>query len=231
MVIRISCAVAVIAAAAFAGVACSSGGDNTVQLTTLPAISSDGDMDGRIRYHVNTGTTFLVAPNLPIIVGDADCLFPQSANNGYGYRGFLCFPLSSIPAGANVTEVILQVPQTAVTSGASQENPYPDLGNLTVHHITLTNGTSLSEADCLKSPIANMGTLSTGAALGVKSLNVTSAVRTDLDNGRTYSHFRVQFSITDSDRDTTCENVTLNDGEEHAGASWDPPQILVTYQP
>ena len=222
------CVLGVVASIALTVGGCGGGGgDGGSETITLPPIISDGALDGRIHYHVPTGSDFIVQANLPPLVGDHDCI--SGVDNGYGYRSFLCYPLDSIPAGANVTQATLRVWQTQVTSGGDAHNPYDHLGSLSLHHVTLTNGTSLTGPDCTKAPEADMGVLSTNATLGVKSRDVTSAVRADLLNGRTYSHFRIQFTVTDSDSDHWCEAVSLSDGEGSAGS--DRPELIITYAP
>lgn len=226
---RAAIAVIVVVASSLATGSCGGGGggDGSDATVTLPPIYSDGALDGRINYHVPTGSDFIVQANLPPLVGDHDCV--GAVDNGYGYRSFLCYPLGSIPAGANVTRATLRVWQTQVTSGGGAHDPYDHLGDLSLHHIALTNGTSLTGPDCTKAPEADMGILSTDASLGVKSRDVTSAVRADLLAGRTYSHFRIQFTVTDSDSDHWCEAVSLSDGEGNGGS--DLPELVVTYAP
>lgn len=136
---------------------------------------------------------------------------------------FLSFPLTDLPAGADVATATLHVHHMGVTFGS----PYPDLGVLVVDSVDLGAGVDASDAT---SPalITLPGTLSDAAAVGARSLDVTAAVLADLAALRTRSEFRLRFTLgTDDDG----QQDTIQIAETGSVDPQPPPTLVITYRP
>jgi hypothetical protein len=100
-------------------------------------------------------------------------------------RGFCSFALP--PQAMRVEQATLELYQTLVL-----ETPYPD-GPVLVDHLDF--GTSLGADDWDRpSFLSPFGTISSDATLGIKTLDVTSAVRSDVGRARAATQFRFRFA-------------------------------------
>jgi hypothetical protein len=110
--------------------------------------------------------------------------------NDMAVRGFVSITLGAIPAGANVTRVVLRL-RGSVTFG----NPFGDFVMLTVDHVNAVTG--IDQADFLGSVItsnvASLTSLPFFPAQENIELDVTEYVKADLAAGRPISTFRFMF--------------------------------------
>ena len=151
-----------------------------------------------------------------VVVGDS------SGNPTLAARGIMRFQLTDIPAGATIESATLRVYQMLV-----EGTPYADLGDLLVDHVDA--GAGLSADDFAGGTLqANMGVLSTSAALEIKSLDVRAAVQAALDGGTGRVDFRFRFE-TETDGDAQTDGATLNGRSDEAG-NGRVPVLEVTYQ-
>ena len=170
--------------------------------------------------HTATGTSIgggtmaaTGADGSPVVVGDWGPI---------EIRGFMRFDLSAIPAGAEILDADLRVYQ-----GNVNETPYPDLGELRVDHMAF--GALLDNADYNAPALAmNYGTLSVSAALDVKTLDVTDAVRADRVAGRAHTDVRFRFQHG-PDGAPDADFVQLNDAEDTFGTG-QVPELIVTWR-
>ncbi len=120
-----------------------------------------------------------VAGNVPPQAGDL-------ADNSE-LRGFLSFPIGSIPGTATLVAAVLRVYQTGTVA-----TPYTDFTALSVDSLAL--GGSLDVADFGVAALSTAGTLAPfDATIGVKTLGVLTQVAADRTAARTFSSFRVSF--------------------------------------
>ena len=136
------------------------------------------------------------------------------------YRAFLQF-LLDLPAGARIVEAHLEVAQERVRG-----TPYQVLGGgLQVAHVLI--GAMLDGADYDGNVLADgIGTLSEEDSLVRRRVEVTDAVRDDLEAGRSASGFRLAFPVaTDGDGGT---DLTF---WYDAGDRADAPALIVRYIP
>jgi hypothetical protein len=153
-----------------------------------------------------------------------------------GYRTIYCFPLDQIPAGATVTSATLSVPQVKVGCPpmfCPPTDPYADgwHGVLMAEQVVPPNSPTLEADDYFRGGGLVLGTVSTDATPGAKTIDATAAVQLDLQEGRSWSHFRIRFSGCDLREDTVCQNVELNTGEDHSPGPWGVPTLEVSYVP
>jgi|LGOV01.1.fsa_nt_gb hypothetical protein len=147
-----------------------------------------------------------------IMVGDT------SAN--VSVRGFLSFDISSIPPFANIVSATLRAYQEAVT-----RTPYADLGNVIVDH--LDYGTTLDGTDYdLAALQSNVGTLSDNPTIEYKTLDVTTRVEADINDGRARSQYRLLYP-TPTDGDSLRDAAFFTSAYPGTG---NLPELVVTYQ-
>ncbi len=175
---------------------------------TTVTLTSEAPLDGSWRNDNANTVSYMY-----FYVGDED-------TNNFN-RGFVSFDLSTIPSGANIISATLRIFQRSV-----EGTPYTDLGNLIVDHVDF--GDILDSTDFNITPLqANIGILSTNSTIEWKELNVTTAVKDDLSNGRIHSQFRLRFP-NDTDNDQSSDYVTF-----WASDYSDPtyhPQLVITYE-
>jgi len=112
-------------------------------------------------------------------------------------RAFVGFSLSTIPANSTIVSARLRVYQTY----ADPNTLYNETGPVLTDHVNF--GDSLSAADYAEGTITpNIGAISDNANFEWKILDVASAVRSDLNDGRSVSQYRFRFtneSLTPAD--------------------------------
>jgi hypothetical protein len=122
-------------------------------------------------------------------------------------RSFFSFDLTPLAPGAVATGAVLRLFQ-----GQLEGEPYVSLGNVTVDHMDY--GATLDGTDYDLAPLtANIGVLSTTAALESKALPVLAAVTADLIAARLTSQFRLRFSLQDNDGDLAFDFVSFPTAE------------------
>jgi len=139
-------------------------------------------------------------------------------------RQFYSFELTGIPSSVSMQSATLRLYQANVAG-----SPYGiGLGSVIVDHMDY--GTSLGSVDYNAAAlIANIGTLSTDASLGYKTLSVTTNVASDILS-RSRSQYRLRFSDENSinfDNDY----VQFTDAEDSCCAANQPPQLVITIVP
>jgi hypothetical protein len=111
--------------------------------------------------------------------------------NDVAVRAFVSVTLGAIPAGANVTKVVLRL-RGSVSFG----NPFGDFVLLTADHVDVVTG--IDQADFLRSIItsnvASLTSLPFFPAQENIELDVTEYVKADLAAGRPISTFRFMFN-------------------------------------
>jgi len=179
-----------------------------------PIVASMPNVETQSGFTYSGGPLFTSDGAYAIRVGD-------SGGND-ARRGFLRFDLSSIPAGATIEDAELRIGQYSVVG-----TPYTSLGAVLVDHVTM--GVNFDAADWGAAALApNIGTLSSDSTLQEKSLNVTSRVLDDLNDGRTTSDFRLRFALT-TDFDGANDYAEFNDLDDTAG-NGQIPQLIVSYR-
>ncbi len=183
------------------------GGDDPVPLGLLSVASLDGAV--RSNGIVVTGFT-------EQFVGDAD-----SSEPGVGSRQFFSFQVDELPPGATVQSAVLQVMQVDPDG-----DPFVTLGVLVVDHVNY-GGTLSAAAYAGLTLTSNIGTISNSELSGLRTLDVTEAVRADLLAARARSQFRLRFLVADSDNDANPDRVHFLD-TDHAETLSEAPVLLVT---
>lgn len=178
------------------------------------------ERDGYIRKR---GWFVVARANDGIRVGDMNV-----DGREYGVRGFLSFDLSGIPARAEILKAELVVEQYD-WNGA----PFRRLGDrLLVDHVRIDEGRSLTldwEDYDAPAHALDIGTLSTGTAPGLRTLDVTRRVQVDVDAGRRTSDYRLRFE-RDFRMNGTDDRVDLNDAIGRFPAA-ERPTLLVRFRP
>ncbi|HEX2779415.1 MAG TPA: hypothetical protein VHM30_07940 [Gemmatimonadaceae bacterium] len=150
-------------------------------------------------------------------------VIPGDDAGGVTYRSTLGFDLTKLPSGATVTQATLTVTQCRV--GGS---PYTALGSLMVDQIDLNNG--LSDAAFSGLTIAgSIGTLSSSAAIGPRTLDVTTQVKADVAAHRAVSGFRLRFSARDTNGDAVSDFIQIALPRDGVCSTSAPPQLHVAY--
>jgi hypothetical protein len=156
-------------------------------------------------YELDSSGDVALTPGI-IVVGDYD---------DNSWARMLCeFDLSALPAEAVALasgELALPMTVEAPASGPSLGSPFSDLGALTVDHIYVA---SLDAQTLQSAPLASLGTLTTMATSGVKTLDVSSAVFNDAIyrvERKNHAQFRVQFA-KNTDNDGANDAVLFNNG-------------------
>lgn len=135
--------------------------------------------------------------------------------------GLYRFDLSSLPAGAVVTEAQLTTGVDLMVG-----TPFAQLGDLLVAHVDIGPDLDLTDGD---SPAleAVTGVLATDGTLEEKTVDVTAAVQADLQAGRTTSDYRVHFDFApDGESDDDYVNLT---NVAYPGTVGVEPVLTVTY--
>ncbi len=148
-----------------------------------------------------------------------------------GIRGLYRFSLATLPAGASVSAATLKVNQFESSTGTPYDAAL-GLGNLSVESVDIGLGLDvlLDPDDYATAAFSAVpGSLSSSAALGSKSINVTAAVQADLAAGRLNSDFRVRFTV-ETNGDGSEDQVKLTSGSDNGGTGVFPT-LVITYTP
>lgn len=190
-----------------------------VDVTPL-VIGSTASLDGYARSDGTASATGSPA------TGDKD----MSYSFGVGWRQLYSFDIASIPTSATITSATLRLYQCDV-----QGFPYTFLGNVIVDQMNYDGVFDPFGSAYNGGAVAlNIGTLSTTASLGYRSLGVTNRVQNDLIAARTRSQYRLSFSTQDFNLDGNDDFVQFTDAEDSLCAgttTGQPPQLAVTLIP
>lgn len=103
-------------------------------------------------------------------------------------RGIVSVTLGAIPAGADVTQVVLTLVREAPFG-----NPYDDFGTLSVDHVNVVS--SIGAANFLGNTLAaSIASVPSGPVTQIVELDVTDYVKADIAAGRPISSFRLLFA-------------------------------------
>jgi hypothetical protein len=143
------------------------------------------DRTGTLR---SDGAFTSMLTNNSVIAGD-------EGNTNLAQRGIVSVVLSPIPAGANVTKVVLRL-----QGSAAEGNPFADFGSMQVDHVNVVSSiTTLNFAgNTLTANIASIASLPGGLVKQAVELDVTAQVQADIAAGRPISSFRFQFNTAPS---------------------------------
>lgn len=182
-------------AVALLSVGCGGGGsDDGLRTATLPA-----NLYGWV---TNTGSVHSSGdPLRSPVVGDLDAGTLDPGPNAVA-RGLVGFLLSELPVDITVVSAELRIVQEDMAG-----TPYATLGDVVVDHVDI--GPALDATDYASSLQNDVGTLSTSAAVELKTLSVTSQVQADLAALRPHAGFRLRFQV-DSDTDGTDDYVSFD---------------------
>lgn len=160
-------------------------GEDTLVVTRTDILVEDPVLEGTIRS--DAGVDFLYT------------LFAGSNPYTTGlYRAFFGFELAPIPTGSAVTNA-----QLSITLCAMSATPFDSLGPLIAEHVDYGNGTMLDSYSM--APLeATQYVVATAGPLATHTVDVTSAVASDMAAGRPHSEFRLRFANHDGD--------SVNDG-------------------
>lgn len=152
-----------------------------------------------------------------VIVGD-------EGNTNLAQRGIVSVVLNQIPAGANVTQVILRI-----RGSAPEGNPFSDFGSMTVDHVNVVSSISALAflGNTLTANVATIATLPSGLNTQALELDVTAQVQADIAAGRPISSFRFQFANAPS-LDGTFDQAFFVSNQNDASLR---PTALVTIAP
>jgi hypothetical protein len=190
------------------------GGTEVPSLTVIAAPEYDGVTSSggfiAFRPEISSGLT-----------GDLE----DSFSPGFEMRQFFAFHLGALPAGARVVRAVLRLSQERV-EGA----PYDKNGNVVVDHVDYIPDPGPDTYDG-QNLTRDIGTLSTSASLGRRSLVVTEAVRADLTAGRPWSQFHVRFytPVILPYIDHVNDFVEFTDAEAYGGG--EQPTLQIFYEP
>ncbi len=138
----------------------------------------------------------------------------QLLNN---WRGIMSFDISEIPAGATIVSAELTAFQFQVNG-----DPYFNLGAMMVDHIAMgpvMQGDAYSDFTIS----LDVGTLSINGTVGVKTLDITGVVQSDVDAARGMTQLRLRFVVPNND-DASIDNAFIAGPE-----SQDAATIKITY--
>ena len=197
------------------------GGDGIRRDLYFPAetavLESDPNLDGVVDYG---GYYEPRAEGWAAHTGDLE----ETIRPGYDSRQLYAFFLGPVPVGARVFRAELRLYQVEV-----EGNPYRKNGNVVVDHVDYVADPGLASYDH-QDLERRIGTLSTNAFLEVKTLDVTDAVRADVEARRTWAQFRLRFwkEVHHPILDLVNDYVCFTDAEGLAGGP--RPELVVTYQ-
>ncbi|MEW6332264.1 MAG: hypothetical protein AB1560_12475 [Pseudomonadota bacterium] len=179
-------------------------------------VGSTANLDGYARSDSTASATSSPA------TGDREAGF-----FGVGWRQLYSFGIASIPASATITSATLRLHQCDVSG-----SPYALLGNVVVDHVSYGDTFDPFGGAYDGATVAfNIGTLSTSASLGNRTLNVTTRVQNDLAASRLHSQYRLRFSPFDVNFDFADDFAQFTDAEDSpcAGTTTNqPPQLAIT---
>ncbi len=132
------------------------------------------------------------------------------------YRGFVSFDLSGLASGVQIGKATLRLYQTKI-----EGKPFAEMGAIKVDH--LTYGDSLDQNDyALAALTSNFATIPQGTLSEWKEIDVTSRVKSDLSNARSFSQYRIHFTTEKSSTETTNDFLYFD-------ASLNTPQLVISY--
>lgn len=142
-------------------------------------------------------------------------------NNTLATRGFVSFPLNSIPSGKTIDQATIRLYQKS-----KDGSPYVAGGNLMLDH--LNYGSTLDNSDYnIAAILASFTTLSTSATTGEwREADVTDRVRDDIANSRTNSQYRLHFSTETIGGDVTGDFAHFEAADTGSGTI---PQLFIRY--
>jgi len=136
-------------------------------------------------------------------------------------RGFVSFPLSSIPSGATIEHATLKMYQTSVENA-----PYTSGGDVKIDH--LNYGDSFDNTDYSISSLSfNFAIFSNNPDVGWRETEVTDRVREDRQNSRKNSQYRLHFGTESSGG--TDEEFAHFESAENTNGSNNVPQLVIRY--
>jgi len=190
------------------------GAPETPSLTVIAAPEYDGvtSSGGFIAFRPETSAG---------LTGDLE----ESFHPGYKMRQIFAFHVGALPAGARVVRAVLRLSQERV-EGA----PYDKNGDVVVDHVDYIPDPGPDTYDG-QNLTRDVGTLSSSASLGRRSLDVTMAVRNDLSAGRPWSQFRLRFytPLILPYIDHANDYVVFTDAESYGGG--EKPMLQIFYEP
>lgn len=194
-------------------------GSNTPAVTESITLNSDPDRDGRVSI---SGIVDFSAAVFNAYTGDRGADVAPS----YVCRQLYAFDLGDVPAGARIVRATLRLYQARVVG-----NPYSDRGDVIVDHVDYVGDPGLDSYDG-QDLSRNIGTISTTADEGYKTLDVTAHVAWNQTAGDSWSQFRLRFwrsglMITDGENDY----ANFIDGENDDWIASGPPELVVVYEP
>ena len=137
-------------------------------------------------------------------------------------RGFASFGIGDIPDGATIEKAVLRLYQANIIG-----NPYGAGIRVMVDH--LDYGDTLEHADYAAPSIsASFATLSTNANLEWKEVDVTDAVRNDMENNRERSQFRTHLAVENIGGDVQGDFAYFESADNSQGTG-NTPKLVVTY--
>lgn len=140
-------------------------------------------------------------------------------------RQFFSFAFVGLPASGQLVSATIRLNQQVVSG-----TPFTGLGSVLLEHVDY--GATLNSSDFGISPLPGGAlVLASDASLGVKELDVTTFVASDLAAGRTRSQFRLRFSLMDTDSDSSDDLVQYTDTENSITGTGVPPQLVLTFAP
>jgi hypothetical protein len=184
-------------------------------------IGSTASLDGFIRYD---GLVYTAISNgdSPRTGDDEEFLAGSSA------RQFFSFSFSSIPTSIAVKQAIMRLYQAPQALQAG--TPFNDLGNVIVEHVDYESSLDSAAGDYDGGLLASLGTFSTSATAGYRTLDVTTRVNSDIAmRGR--SQYRLRFSPLEINNDFDSDYVQYTDAEDSCCTANRPPQLVITIQP
>lgn len=224
------------------------GGDDSVLVFNNASTANDPDMPARVlNLTASTGPWGIYVDDTPLVIGSTASLdgFARSdgtasasgspatgdMDDGYspgvGWRQLYSFDIANIPAGAAIASAILRLYQCDV-----QGSPYTFLGNVIVDHMNYGDAFDPFGSAYSGGAVAlNIGTLSTTASPGYRSLSVATRVQGDLAAPRERSQYRLRFSTQEYNLDGNDDFAQFTDAEDSscAGTATNkPPQLAVT---
>jgi hypothetical protein len=168
------------------------------------------------------GDPAFASPGTDIVVGDEAARDPL-----IDVRGFVGFDLSSLPSGIHLKSATLVATQCAISG-----SPF-SLGNVVVDHVSyaVPFDTTVFAESAISTTI---GTLSTDASLGPRSMSVTSSVANDISASRTSSQFRLRMSgNADAGNGPSNQVIFASDSANTSDctpASAQQPRLIIAFQ-
>lgn len=137
-------------------------------------------------------------------------------------RGFVSFPIDSLPRGSFIKNATLRLYQVE-TDG----NPYQKGGDIVIDH--LSYGTTLDEIDyAAPSFLYSFATLSDNPNIQYKEVDVTAQLRDDHRNAKSTTQFRLHFEVEIANDDDSFDFAYFESAENHYGTG-NTPELVVEY--